>query len=116
MIITGLSLALLTGAGFYLLFCKLPKRFQRFFLRNPLITDIIACISIYTLLGGTIVALFAAAWLGLIVSIMLALLNNKVTAEVLNQISKKLARAKELTMETLTTYFENKQKEALNER
>ena len=76
MISTGLSLAVLTATGFYMIYRKLPGSVRRFLHRHPLLTDSIACLLTYSLFGGTLVALFAAAWVGVIVSIMLAITSN----------------------------------------
>ena len=79
MITTSLALALLTGTGFYLLYSKLPRRIRKFMQRHVLLTDTVACLLTYVLFGGTLIALFAAAWLGVIVSILLAITSNPVT-------------------------------------
>jgi len=76
MIIEGLSLAVLTGAGFYFLYHKLPRSVRKFMQKHVLLTDAVICFATYALFGGTLTALFAAAWLGLIVSITLAIVSN----------------------------------------
>jgi len=95
MITTGLSLATLTGAGFYMLFRKLPRRVRRFMHRHPLVTDAVACGLTYMLFGGTLVALFAAAWMGLIVSMMLAITSNPACNALLERWAQKLGKMKE---------------------
>ena len=90
MIIEGLVLASITGAGFYFVWHKLPQVIRKFFLRHPLFTDTIACVLTYTLLGGTLTALVAAAWLGCIVSAMLYLVNNPTTSAAMDQLAVKL--------------------------
>ena len=94
MLTSGLSLAVLTCSGFYLIYTKLPARIKQWMVKHSLITDITACVLTYTLFGGTITALFAAAFTGIIISILLALLNNEVTAEALEMYSKKLQNIK----------------------
>ena len=76
MLVTGLALASMTAVGFYLIFCKLPRSVKKFIQKHSLLTDVIACALTYLLFGGTLVALFAAAWLGIIISILLAVVNN----------------------------------------
>jgi hypothetical protein len=95
MITTGLALAALTGAGFYLIYRKLPGRLRRFLQRHILLTDAVACLLTYILFGGTLVALFAAAWIGLIVSIMLALISNPSTNVLLEQVALRCRKLKE---------------------
>ena len=77
MILDGLALATLTGTGFYLVFRRLPKGVKKFLQKHYLLTDIVACLLTYIVLGGTLVALFAAAFLGIIISILLTILHNK---------------------------------------
>lgn len=76
MITTGLTLAAITGLGFWLVFKKLPKKVRTFMKKHALFTDAVSCLLTYLLFGRSLVALFAAAWLGLIVSVMLSILNN----------------------------------------
>tara|TARA_Y100000310_G_scaffold13493_1_gene13724 strand:- start:7691 stop:8041 length:351 start_codon:yes stop_codon:yes gene_type:complete len=90
MIGNGLSLALLTGAAFYLLFKKLPRPVRRWMTRHVLITDAVCMLLTYALFGGTLVALFAAAWLGLIISMMLFIMQNKEAMDVVETILEKI--------------------------
>jgi len=90
MITTGFCLATLTGLGFWFIFHKLPRRIRRFLQKHILLTDIGACILTYMLFGGTIVALFAAAWMGLIVSVILSLTSNPSINALLDRWTKKL--------------------------
>ena len=102
MITTGLALAGLTGTAFYLIYKKLPRKIRNFMKKHVLLTDGIACLLTYMLFGGTLVALFAAAWLGLIISIMLALLNNEKIEAALGRFTQKLFILKD----KLITYIE----------
>jgi hypothetical protein len=104
MITTGLALAIVTGAGFYWIYLKLPEVVRRFMLRHALLTDAAVCILTYCLFGGTLIALFAAAWLGLIVSIMLAIINNPQGALLLKKIAEKIAILKAKISEILTQH------------
>jgi len=99
MVVNGLSLAILTGAAFYFIFNKLPKRMRRFMQRHMLLTDAVACLLTYMLFGGTLVALFAAAWLGLIISVMLTLLNNKKISKAIERLASKLTQLKEASFD-----------------
>ena len=103
MLVTGLALALLTGGGFYFLYRKLPNRVRRFMQRHVLLTDTVAALCVYVLLGGTLTALFASAWLCLIVSLVLAITNNPTSNAILE---KALARMDSVKTE-VTTWLEN---------
>ena len=95
MLSTGLALAALTGTGFYFVFSKLPKRVRTFLKKHALFTDAISCLLTYLLFGRSLVALFAAAWLGLIVSIMLAILNNPAAEALLERFAAKCGQLKD---------------------
>lgn len=93
MLTTGFALAVITSGGFYIIYTKLPAWCKRWMVKHSLLTDIVACVFTYALFGGTVTALFAAAFVGLFVSMLLALLNNEVTAEAMERLGQ---RAKEL--------------------
>lgn len=95
MITTGLSLAVLTAAGFYMIYRKLPRRVRKFMQKHALITDSIACLLTYILFGGTLVALFASAWMGLLVSMILALTSNPSTNAMLERFAKQCGNIKD---------------------
>jgi hypothetical protein len=78
MITTGLVLAGITTGGFYLIFQKLPRKAREFFTGRPLFTDAVAACATYALFHGTIIGLFAAAWAGVLVSLLLAARKNPV--------------------------------------
>lgn len=67
--------------------------------KHALFTDSIACILTYALFGGTLVALFAAAWMGLIVSMLLALTSNPSTNLLLERYARKIAELKDKFIE-----------------
>jgi multisubunit Na+/H+ antiporter MnhB subunit len=69
-------LAIATTTGFYLIYSKLPRRLRRFLEKHSLLTDLIACILTYMFLGGTLVALLAAALVGIMISMLLHISNN----------------------------------------
>lgn len=95
MLTTGLSLAVLTVSGFYMIYLKLPASIQAFMQKHALLTDITACVLTYALFGGTIVSLFAAAFVGLFVSILLALMNDPRTRGSLENMTKQIGMVKD---------------------
>lgn len=100
MLTSGLALAILTSTGFYLIYMKLPARVKAWMVKHSLLTDFVACVLTYMLFGGTVTALFASAFVGIIISIMLAILNNEVSAAALERL---LARAKEIRNKMLAS-------------
>lgn len=76
MLTTAVSLALLSVAGVWLVYKKLPPKVRRFLEGHPLFTDLSSLILIYITLGGTLTALIAAALAGIMVSMMLEVANH----------------------------------------
>jgi len=76
MILDGLVLACITGVAFWMLYAKLPRKMRKFLQKHILFTDTISCLLTYALFGGTLVALFAAAWLSVIISALLLMMRN----------------------------------------
>jgi hypothetical protein len=74
---------------------------RNFINKHILLTDFIACLMTYVLLGGTLVALVAAAWLGITISISLALLNEPVTAQAIMKGLDKLEEVKNSALKAL---------------
>lgn len=73
MILNSLLLAAITGTGFFLIFNRLPLKI-RLWLHNHMLATRVGCaVLAYTLLGGTLTALFSAAWLDLFVSVIMHL-------------------------------------------
>jgi hypothetical protein len=89
MLTTGFALAVITSTGFYVIYTKLPSWIKGWMLKHSLITDVVACVFTYALFGGTVTALFAAAFVGLFVSMLLALLNNQITAEAIENLGER---------------------------
>lgn len=85
MLTTGITLGLMTGIGFFLLYRKLPGRLKKFMCKHILFTDALACALTYCLFGGTIIGLFAAAFCGIAISIVLNLVNRKEVNELLEK-------------------------------
>lgn len=95
MISTGFTLACITSVGIYMVYRKLPRSIRKFMQKHALLTDFVAVLLTYAFLGGTIVALFAAAFMGVITSLMLALANNPKSAALLERMAIKLSQMKE---------------------
>ena len=109
MLVTGLTLATLTAVGFWFIFRKLPRKVRRFLQKHALFTDGTACILTYLLFGGTLTALFAAAWMGIFVSIILALTNNETTNAFLEKIAELCRSLKNKLLNYLKDYLANKE-------
>jgi hypothetical protein len=111
MIVESLILAGATGTGFYLVFHKLPGPVRRFLLRHQLLTDFAACVLTYTLFAGTLLGLFAAAWVGMVVSVMLTLMNNPDTSAAIDRLAEKLRAWKNRMVELLATWAKEKEEQ-----
>jgi hypothetical protein len=109
MLATGLTLACLTATGFYMVYRKLPARVRRFMEKHVLLTDAVACLLTYMLFGGTLVALFAAAWMGLLTSVLLAIANNPKTNFLLERAVRRLGQAKEQFIAWLAEHFQERE-------
>lgn len=109
MLVNGFILATLTVSGFYLIYRKLPMRLRRFMEKHSLMTDIVACVLTYILFGGTLVALFASAWVGIMISILLALVQNQTTAAAMETITLKLILLKDKFLKALEAFVKNNQ-------
>lgn len=77
MLSNALALAILTTAGCIIVYQKLPRKVRRLIEKYSLMTDLVALIAVYMLLGGTLTALVAGAMCGLFVSILLHVANNE---------------------------------------
>ena len=76
MLSSALTLAILTTAGFYVAYSKLPRRVRRWIENHSLLTDTLCLLLTYMLLGGTLTALVAAAMVGLMTSALLYIANH----------------------------------------
>ena len=76
MVTTGLTLAILTVVGFSFIFISLPASIKNWMVKHALITRVACFAACYGILGGTLVALFAGAFLDIFVSILLAIQGN----------------------------------------
>ena len=77
MIGNAFALATVTTGGFIIIYQKLPRRVRKFMEKHQLMTDLAACIAVYAFLGGTLTALMAGAIVGVYVSILLKIAENK---------------------------------------
>jgi hypothetical protein len=77
MIIDGFALAVVTTLSLMLLFARLPPKAKAFIKRHSFGLDLLACVFTYMILGGTLVALFAGAFVGIMVSMMLYIQANQ---------------------------------------
>lgn len=77
MLSDAFALALLTTAGAMMVYKKLPSKVKRFLEKHALMTDLVSLVLTYLLLGGTLTALAAGAMVGIFVSGLLHIANNK---------------------------------------
>lgn len=77
MISNAVALALLTTAGFWCIWRKLPRKVRRFIIKHNLAADVVALLLTYMLLGGTLTALTAGALVGLLTSALLYVAENE---------------------------------------
>jgi len=90
MILEGLSLAIITSGGLYLVYQALPISVRLWMLRHQLITRAGCVVFTYALFGGTLIALFAAGFQDLILGTVLALQSNPHTAAIMAALRDKL--------------------------
>jgi hypothetical protein len=73
LLVDSMILAAITGTGMWLIFKKLPLKMRLWLNNHMLVTRFGCAILTYTILGGTLHALFAAAWIDLFVSVVMHL-------------------------------------------
>ena len=78
--------------------------------KHSLLTDTAACVLTYVLFGGTVTALFAAAFVGIIVSLMLAILNNEITAKAVDRLVNRIRELHKKFIDSLVTMIEQSEK------
>ena len=71
MLSNAFALAVLSSAGFYVIYKKMPGRAQKLMVKYDLVADVAALIFTYVLFGGTVTALIAAAIVSIVVSMMI---------------------------------------------
>jgi len=112
MLLDALVLASLTTAGFMLVYRKLPRGVRKFLEKHSLLTDAVALLLTYALLGGTLTALVAGALVGIFTSIMLYIAEHPDDFQYLwdaaEAIKKVTGQIKTWANETGATYREHK--------
>jgi O-antigen/teichoic acid export membrane protein len=115
---TATSLAVITTGGAYLIYDKLPAKIKKFIVKHSLLSDVLAFIAVYMILGGTLTALIAAAMMGVMVSLMLHIANNKkdylYLYDLRDMIKDKLSAAQKALSEYGDMYRQRKLNEAGN--
>jgi hypothetical protein len=86
MISQAITLSVLTFAGFFIIYGKLPQKIRDFLEQHSLLADALATGGTYVLLGGTLTALLASAMTGLLVSTGLYVSNNPEKFEYLSDL------------------------------
>lgn len=71
MLVEATVLGAASTAGFGLTWTRIPGQIRQWCVDHPLLTDIVATFLTYELLGGTLVALLAAGFVSVFVSIIL---------------------------------------------
>ena len=112
----GLALGLLTFAGWATVFHKLPPKIKQWASDHSLLVDFFFTFATYIILSGTIVALFAAAIVGLGFEGYMHIIRNKEDFtwfyDILETIKIRLKQLKEWLIER---NFEYKQRKIINE-
>lgn len=75
MLVEATVLGAASTAGFGLTWTRIPEQIKQFCIEHPLLTDIVATALTYELLGGTLVALLAAGFVSVFLSVVLYLAN-----------------------------------------
>lgn len=94
MLVTGFLLASITSVAFYMIYAKLPTWAKNFVQKHILVTRVAAALFTYMMFGETLVALFAAAFMDIILSIMLNLANNPETMGLMKRVCARLVQMK----------------------
>jgi hypothetical protein len=66
MLINGFALGFLTFLGWASVWHKLPPAVQKWTAKHSFLIDLLTTVATYMALGGTVTALFAAAWVGIL--------------------------------------------------
>src|SRR5690606_26088317 len=103
MIGNAFSLSILSVAGIYFIWKKLPQRMKDLLLKYPALLDVAALVGTYLILGGSTTALMAGAMAGLFTSILIHIGTHKedfmylwdIGAEISFNVSKLLKEIKD---------------------
>lgn len=101
MIVDALVLSTATGAGAWLIFNQLPLSVRNWLMNHRLFTRVICALGTYTLLGGTLTALFAAAFLDIMVGTLLNILADQNAAESLRRLGQYLSGLRQKVVDFL---------------
>jgi hypothetical protein len=102
MVLEGLSLAVLTSGGLYLVYQALPLSVRLFIMRHQFMTRAGCAVFTYALFGGTLTALFAAAWLDLLVGTLLALSSKPETAAIMEALKHRISQMRQQLVDWIT--------------
>jgi hypothetical protein len=116
MLTNAITLAVLSTAGMWVIYKKLPRKIRRWIKNHGLLADISALLLTYTIFGGTVTALIAAALAGLMTSVLIYIGQHKedflFIEDAMNMIKDKLEALKQLSQEWGQAYREKKLEEA----
>ena len=101
MLLDSLVLSTITALGGYLIWIHLPMKVKMWFLAHPLLTRVGCAVSVYTLLGASVTALFAAGWLDLMIGLMLALASNKEASEAMSKLGAYISSLRKKLMDSI---------------
>lgn len=104
MLSNALALAIATTIGIGVIYAKLPRKVRRVIEKYSLLTDMIALILVYILLGGTLTALMAGALCGLFTSVFLYIQQHQTDFLFLWDMSEWIKEQLAVAKQTLTEY------------
>lgn len=119
MLSNSIALACLVTAGITLLYQKLPRKVRRVILKFGLLSDLIAFVATFYLLGGTITAMIAGSLVGIFVSVFIYIGQNPddfvILWDLKKLLKKKLEALKKLSKEYGAKYKEHKERKLAEE-
>jgi hypothetical protein len=101
LIVDALVLATATGTGAWLIYNQLPLSMKNWLMNHRLFTRIICALGTYTLLGGTLTALFSAAFLDIMVGTLLNIMADQNAAESLRRLGQYLSSLRQKIVDFL---------------
>ncbi len=103
MLDNAITLAVLTTAGFWAIYKKMPPNIRSWVTKHSIIMDILAMLITYWVLGGTVTALIAGALVNIFISVMLHVANNPQDFIWLFDMADRIKKAWEGVQEKLKT-------------
>ena len=103
MIVESVVLSVATGLGFYLVYEALPLSVKMWLINHRLATRVICAAGVYTLLGGTIIALFSAAFLDLMIGTLLNILGDPEASESFHKLGAYLSGLRQKFISGMTS-------------